>query len=164
MKRFFYLGLIGCLLLAGCSMAASEGKIGKTEHRRVVVLGEYAGDALAKKYANQYSAVVFYSPDRGALSGATLKALTATLGPSSFMRRLMNEFRSMGNTSGEWEVIIPARTERYFLVTLRNMEDGAVANADGKIILPESSENTEIEKEVARVFGSSFSVMYQEPF
>ena len=72
----------------------------------------------------------------------------------------MNELRSISNTSGEWEIIVPGSIERYFLVTLRNMEDNAVSNVSGKIRLGDSTENSEIDKEVNRVLGNSFEVVY----
>lgn len=160
MKKNYLVWFIVCLALSGCSMAVSEGRIGKSEHSRFVVLGESVPEEEVKACANQYNAVVFYTPSRGYLAGGVTRALTSTIGPSSFMRSLMNEFRSMGDSSKDWEVIIPKRTKRYFLITLRNMENNAVVNARGQIILPESSTNGEIEKEVARVFGNSFEVNY----
>jgi len=157
-KKLLYFMI--CVQLAGCSIAASEGKIGRSEHSRFIVLGESVAQADAQKYANKYNSAVFFSPNRGFIAGATTKALTATLGPSSFMKGIMNEFRSMSNSSKDWEVVIPEIAERYFLVTLRNMEDDAVTNAYGQILLPESFYNREIDEEVARVFGYDFEVIY----
>lgn len=162
MKKSYLVWFIICLALSGCSIAASEGTIGRSEHSRFIVLGESVNKEEVQQYANQYNAVVFFTPSRGMLAGAVTRGLTSTLGPSSAMKGLMNEFRSMSNSLKDWEVIIPKRTERYLLITLRNMEDNAVVNAEGKIILPESSVNGEIEKEVARVFGNTFEVNYDK--
>lgn len=160
MSNLSQLFLVFCLALSGCSIAASEGKIGRSEHSRFILLGEFISDEEALKYANQYNGAVLFSPSAGFIAGATTKALTATLGPSSFMKGVMNEFRSMSNSSKDWEVIVPEIAKRYFLVTLKNMDDHSVTNAHGRIIIPESSYNREIDEEVVRVFGYDFEVVY----
>lgn len=158
MLRGIYLILLFAAL-AGCSIAASSGQMGKSEYRRFVVLDRATGDE-AMQYAGKYDASVLFTESRSGIADAVTKGLTATLGPSSAMKGLMNELRSISNTLGEWEIIVPGVTERYFLVTLRNMEDNAVSNVSGKVRLVDSIENSEIDKEVSRVFGDSFQVIY----
>jgi hypothetical protein len=162
MKKHLCFVLVLVLFLEGCSISASQGEIGKSQYSSFVMLGEYADRADIKRYAEKYNMVVICSPNRGAIAEATLKTMTSIIGPSSFMKSLMNEFRSMSSTDKEWEIIIPMQSERYFLVTLRNMEDNAVTGASGMIRLPESSDNPEIEKEVLRVFGNAFHVSYDD--
>src|SRR3989338_5840405 len=120
MVRGIYLILLSAVL-AGCSIAASSGQMGKSVHRRFVVLDRATGDE-ARQYARKYDSSVLFTESRGGIADAVTKGLTATLGPSSAMKGLMNELRSLSNTSGEWEIIVPAAIERYFLVTLRNIE------------------------------------------
>lgn len=148
--------LLSCFALIGC--AVSQGVLGTSDIRRVVVLGEHVDKNIVHACAEKYDAAVFYSLSSGPIANLTSKALSSTAGPSGFMRRLMNEFRSISNTSGNWEFIVPNQAERYFLVTLRNMEDNAVTNARGTIYFPESNVNEAITREVARVFGDGFNV------
>jgi hypothetical protein len=132
--------------------------MGKSEYRRFVVLDRATGDE-ARQYAGKYDASVLFTESRGGIADAVTNGLTATLGPSSAMKGLMNELRSISNTSGEWEIIVPGVVERYFLVTLKNMEDSAVSNSSGKVRLVDSVENSEIDKEVNRVLGDGFKVV-----
>ncbi len=160
MTKFLFLTM--SLLISGCAPSLSEGVLGKSAYQRILYLGESVAKAEAIKYGKQYNAVVIYSPSSGAIADATTKALNSAIGPDSFMKWTMLEFRSMSNTSKDWEVIIPRRTERYFLVTLRNMENNDIVNAHGLIILPESSVSEGIKNEVSRVFGNGFRVVFKE--
>jgi len=148
------------LLLGGCATAASQGRLNNVEFRKFVILGEQVSSDTAVLYANKFNAKVFYTPSRGAIAAGVVKGLTGTLGPSSAMKSLMNDFRSMSNTSGEWEIVVPNIAERYVLVALRNMENGAVVNAKGKFYLCESKENSAFVSEVKRVFGDGFNVEF----
>lgn len=158
MVRGIYLILLSAVL-AGCIMAPLPGQLGQSEYRRLVVLNRATQDE-AGQYANQYNAKVFYTQTRGVMADAVTKGIVGTVGPSRAMKQLMNELRSISNTSGEWEIIVPGVTERYFLVTLRNMEDNAVSNSSGEIRLVDSTENSVIAQEVNRVLGNSFKVVY----
>lgn len=138
-------------------MAPPPGKIGLAEKRRYLVLHR-ASVLEATQYADTYNVTVLYHETRGITADVMTKGLTTIVGPSRAMKHLINELKSMSNTSGEWEFIIPRVAERYFLVTLRNMEDHSVTNASGKVILVDSHENTNISSEVNRVMGEGFKV------
>jgi hypothetical protein len=158
-KLFTYLPII--FLLAGCVTTAKSGlRIGTTEHRRLIILGEHIPDSTAKDYANKYNSLVYYTPSRGAIADSVSSSLRGTLGPSSAMRSLIEELKSINNTDGFWKLIVPKVAERYFLVTLKNMGDNSISNAKGEIILPESQKNQEIEMEIKRVTNGSFIVNY----
>ncbi len=150
------------LLLSGCATTPSlnSGTLGRSEIRNVAILGEHVSLETAQYTANKYNARVLYSRSRGGLADAVSSSLSGTMGPSRAMRDIINELKSINNSDGSWKLIIPSSVERYFLVTLRNMEDKAITNAQGQIILLESSANKEIEQEVVRVFGSGFEVIY----
>ncbi len=151
------------ILLSGCATTPSpgSGKLGTSGYKSVVILGENVNSETAKHYANKYNAKVLYKPGRGFLADAVSNSIRGTLGPSRAMMDLIRELKSINNTEGAWKLIISSSAERYFLVTLRNMDDNAVGNAHGKIILLESSADKEIEQEVARVFGDGFEVIYK---
>ena len=162
-KNIFHL-LCFVLALAGCATTASikRGDLGESPYRNVVILGEHVSNTIAQQYANEYNARVLYSvPTSNFLSDAVSSSVRGVIGPSRAMRDLILELRSINNTSGDWAFIIPRTVERYFLVTLRNMEDSAIMNAHGKIVLPEFSDNRALELEVARVFGDEFKVVYE---
>ncbi|MBL7130495.1 MAG: membrane lipoprotein lipid attachment site-containing protein [Candidatus Omnitrophica bacterium] len=163
MKRLLCFLFIS-LLLSGCATTSKyPGTIGKTDIRKLVILGEHISQETAQQYANTFNARVFYSPSRGAIADSISNSLRGTIGPSSAMRHLIAELESMNNTSGHWELIVPKIGKRYFLVTLRNMEDKAVVNSAGEVYLPESPPNNQIDNEVKRVFGNSWHTKYQNP-
>jgi len=151
------------VLISGCATTPSpgSGKLAKSGYRNVVILGEHVNPETAQHYANKYNARVLYTPGRGFLADVVSNSLRGTLGPSRAMLDMINELKSINNTEEIWKLIIPPLAERYFLVILRNMDNNAVANARGQIILLESLANEEVEQEVARVFGENFAVKYQ---
>lgn len=151
------------VLLSGCATTPSStsGNLGKSSYRNVVILGEHINRGIAQEYANKYNASVLYTPGRGFLSDTVSNSLRGTLGPSRAMRDLINELKSINNTEGDWTLIIPSLAEKYFLVVLRNMEDGALSNAKATVYLvDESSKNEAIETEVGRVSGGRFTIKY----
>lgn len=151
------------LLLSGCvtTPSSTSGNLGRSQYRNVVILGEHVKSEIAKEYANKYNARVLYTPGRGFLSDAVSSSLRGTLGPSRAMRDIINELKSINNTEGEWILIIPSLAEKYFLVVLRNMEDGALLNANATICLvDEPSKNEAIESEVKRVSGGVFTIKH----
>lgn len=159
-KRRIGVGIVGLLMAAGC--ATSSGTLGSRSERTVVILGEHQEKALAHQYAQQYGAIVWYTPRRGALADVVSSSLRATVGPSSAMKSLINELKTLNGTSGAWTIIVPGMAERYFLVTLRNMEDGALAQTSGRIQLVDSEVHADLEQEVRRVSYGALTVHYQD--
>ena len=164
MKKQIMRMLMVSVLISGCATTPSPGSgtLGKSGYKNVVILGEHVNRETAQHYANKYNARVLYTSGRGFLANAVSNSLRGTLGPSRAMRDVIEELESINNTGGIWKLIIPSSAERYFLVVLRNMEDNAIVNTHGQIILPESSANEEIDQEVARVFGKGFEVIYSQ--
>jgi len=152
--------LIICFLFlsSGCATTASEtaGGLGSSSGRNVVILGEHISPEEAQKFADKYEAIVLFGPSRNILSDAVSTSMRGAVGPSRVMRDLIVELKSLNYTSGEWSLIIPAQAERYFLVLLRNMEDGALSNAKGIILFESASRSASLDTEVKRVFGSGF--------
>lgn len=148
------------VFLGGCATTGYQGRLNNVEFRKLVILGEQINNNTADVYAKKFNAVVFFTPNRGAIAASIVKGLTGTIGPSSAMKSLMNDFRSISNTSGEWEIVVPDIAERYVLVILRNMEDNAVINASGKFNFCDSENNLSFASEVKRVFGNDFDVEF----
>ncbi len=144
-------------LLSGCATTPSStsGNLGKSQYRNIVILGEHRSDKMASQYANKYNAIVLYNSGRGLLADAVSNSLRSTVGPSRAMRDVINELKSLNNTQGEWKLIIPSLAEKYFLVVLNNIEDGALSSAKITIYLIESSKNESIETDIKRVSGGS---------
>lgn len=161
-KILFYILVI--FFLSGCATTSSStsGNLGKSHYRNVVILGEHVGFSdIDKQYSEKYNAIVLYTRGRGMFSDGVSKAITGTFGPSKAMRDVINELKSINYTEGEWKLIIPQMAERYFLVTLRNMEDGSLANVNGAIYLIDSQGNEPIEQEAKRVSHGSLAVRYK---
>lgn len=148
------------LMIAGCATTPTKETLGTRPERTIVILGEHHDESLAKRYAQRYSAIVLYTPSRGPIADVVSSSLRATLGPSSAMKWLMQELKSMNGTGGSWTLIIPRVAERYFAVTLRNMADGALAQAYGTVRLVDSVNDAAVEQEVQRVSNGSFTVQY----
>jgi len=161
-KQLKIVCLIGILLLSGCATtpSATSGNLGKSQYRNVVILGEHVSAEIAQEYANKYNAMVLYNPGRGFLADKVSNSLQRTIGPSRAMRDMINELKSLNNTEGEWKLIVPELAEKYFLVGLKNMEDGALSHAKATVHLIESSKNELIEIEVSRVSGGAFVIKY----
>lgn len=154
--------LFAGIVLAGCATtpSATSGTLGQRPYRNVVVLGEHQSRDLAQQYANTYNASVLYTPGRGVIADAVSTSIRGTLGPTRAMRDLIKDLESLNHTEGAWMLIVPSVAERYFLVTLRNMADGALSNAHATVWLPESAQNDALETEVARVSGGVFVMQY----
>jgi hypothetical protein len=163
--KIIYLAAGCCFALLGCATTASikSGDLGKSPNRNVVILGEHISPEVAQQYANEYTARVLFSPGRNLLSDAVSDSLRSVIGPSRAMRDLIIELKSLNNTSGEWLLIIPRYSERYFLVLLRNMEDNALSSAKGIVHLESDEKNLPLDTEVKRVSGGSFIVLYGVP-
>jgi len=127
----------------------------------LVILGEHIYPGVAQQYADKYQAQVYYSASHGPIADAVSSSLRGAVGPSSGMKQLIEELKSMNNTNGEWKLIIPQAAERYFLIILRNINTGTLSNAVGKVCLVESSQNKDVEQEVQRVTNGAFSVEYR---
>jgi len=155
-----FLIVILVFFCSGCApLAAPPGKIGLLEGRKFVILNKATPNEAAQ-YSNKYNAPVFYSESRGLIADGVTKGMVATSGPSRAMNHLMNELRSISNTSKDWDFIVPENAESFFLCVLKHMESQAVTNCSGKINLEIPRKNIEIEKEVSRVFGDGFRVVY----
>jgi len=156
-KKLFVLILI--LVFSGCATTASRtsGDLGGSPFRNVVILGENVSPEVAQKYANEYGARVLFSPSRNLLSDVVSASMRGIVGPSRAMRDLIVELKSLNHTRGEWNLIIPAQAERYFLVLLRNMEDGALSNAKATVLLESAARSEFLEAEVKRVSGGNFT-------
>lgn len=150
------------LFSSGCATTPSStsGTLGRRPYRNVVILGEHISRDVAQQYANTYHASVLYTSGRGVIADAVSNSLRGALGPSRAMRDFINELKSLKHTEGAWTLIAPAIAERYFVILLRNMEDGALSNATATVWLPESARNDALETEVARVSGGIFTMRY----
>lgn len=142
-------GLIGSAVIS--SGDEPEQKISEMKFRKVVILGRGVDAKLAFQYANSYRAVVWYKET---------KDVEGIAEPGPAMKELINELKDINATGEEWEFIIPGIGEEYFLITLNNMDKGALSNATGTVYLPDSSKNKSIENEVQRVSDGSFVVTY----
>ena len=160
---FFY--VITLLALFGCATTASKisGDLGKSPYKNVVILGEHISKDVAQKYAEKYNATVLYTTGRGFLSDAVSSTIRGTVGPSKAMRDLIVELKSINHTIGEWVLIIPPSAERYFLVTLRNMEDGALRDTNALVFLIKGEKDNNIETELMRVSENKLKVKYGSP-
>lgn len=159
-KLILFFVLLGFIIEGCATTPASSGNLGKAQYRTLVILGEHIDTNLVTQYAKKYNAPVYFTPGRGFIANSVSDSLRGTLGPSSAMKGLINDLKSINNTEGEWKLIIPSIAERYFLVTLKNMDDGALSNAKGTVYLIESSMNEAIETEIKRVSSGAFSVKY----
>ena len=129
-----------------------------------ILSGEHVSNAVAQQYANQYNARVLHSvPTQSFLSDAVSNSVRGVIGPSRAMRDLILELKSINHTTGEWALIIPPSAEKYFLVTLRNMEDSTLRDASASVFLIKGKRNEAIETEVSRVSAGRFKVKYGEP-
>ncbi len=132
--------------VSNCATARTEGKIGKRMESRYVILDEFVTHEDVIKYSQEYDASIIGVLSHSKTASATTRTLIALIGPSSVMKHLMNEFRSISNTSKHWEFIIPKKSQRYFLLTIKNIENNAVVNAKGQFLMIDSPVNNEIIK------------------
>lgn len=158
--------IISLVVLCGCATTAfkTSGNLGKGAYRHVVILGEHYSNDVAAQYADKYNATVLYTAGRGFLANAVSSSLRGAIGPSRSMRDLILELESMNHTAGEWVLIVPPSSESYFFVTLQNMDDDALRDADASVFLIKSVKNKGIESEMMRISGAHFKVKYGEPF
>ena len=154
--------LFAMVLLAGCATTPSptSGALGQSPYRTVVILGEHRDRELAQHYADTYNARVLYTPGHDLIADAVSTSMRGTLGPTRAMRDLIEDLESLNHIGGAWTLIVPSVAERYFLVALRNMADGALSNAHATVWLPESAQNDAITTEVERVSGGAFTMRY----
>ncbi|MDE2027435.1 MAG: hypothetical protein KGK03_02295 [Candidatus Omnitrophica bacterium] len=161
MARIFYWLFLSLSLFSGCITAPGvNGTLGYSQERRVVIVGEKVSPSIAAFYQRKYNAPVWFTPTRGLLKDSAEVVLKG-FGPSQAMRSLINELESINYTTGRWEIIVPGLAEGYFLDTLKNMGDGALAHARGDFVLIDSNGNKEVEAQVARVTNESFFVTYE---
>ena len=159
----FIIGLLLCVLLGGgCAPAVkSQGQLGYSDARRVVIVGENVDSAIAVYYQRKYDALVWFTPFEGKIANAANNLLEAGLGPSRAMQALMTELKSINYTVGRWEIIVPKIAEKYFLHALKNMETSSLAKARGEVVLIDSSGFPQMEQEVHRVTDGNFFVTYE---
>ena len=166
-RRNFRLVLaISTFVFASCvsSPNAQSSTLSNNESRNVVILGEGGKNpGTAQYYANKYNATVFYKAKTascGFLCEAVSSSIRNTFRTSGGVRHLVGELKSINYAEGEWTLIIPSFAERYFLLVLHNMEDGALSNAKATVQLIDSSKNGAIETEVNRISGGKVTVKY----
>jgi len=148
-------------MLSGCITGPGvSGNLGYSQDRRVVIVGEKVSQDIAVYYQRRYDAMVWYTPTQGTLKDSA-EIIFKGLGPSVAMRSLINELKSINYSVGRWEIIVPGIAEGYFFETLKDMENGALAQARGDIVLIDSKGNKDIEAQVARVTNNSFFVSYE---
>ncbi len=142
-----------CLLLSGLSAVsfAAEQRISQMNYRKVIILGEGIETKTAFDYSNSYRGVAWYK---------TGPALDESLQPGTAMKELMSELDGINSTGENWEFVVPAMGEKYFFLTLKNMKDGSLSNANGVLYLSESAGNESIESELARVSDGTFGIIY----
>lgn len=157
----FYSLVISSLMLSGCITGPGvSGNLGYSQDRRVVIVGEKVSSDIAVYYQRRYDAKVWFTPSQGLMRDSA-QVILKGLGPSPAMRSLINELKSINYSLGRWEIIVPKVGEGYFLATLKNMENGSLAQARGNIVLIDSQGNRDMETQVARVTDKSFFVTYE---
>ena len=128
----------------------NDPKICEMKYRKVVILGEVVDTKSAFDFANSYRAAVWYREASG----------PGVAEPGPAMKELISELEGINATGEEWDFIIPDIGERYFFVTLKNMDTGSLSNVRGTVYLAHSSKNKSIEDEIKRVSGENFTVIY----
>ncbi|MBF0490238.1 MAG: hypothetical protein HQL15_06410 [Candidatus Omnitrophica bacterium] len=161
--KFFSFILIMLLTLSGCvtEPPSTAGSLGFEDSRRVVVVGENIDSNIASYYQNKYDALVWFTPFKGKMENHVTNFFQNGLGSSVAMKGLIRELKSINYTIGKWEIIIPGIAEGYFLATLKDMQDHAMAKARGVIVLIDSTSNKNIEQQIQRVTDGNFFVSYE---
>ena len=151
------------LLCVGCSrLPTTQGALGYSEGRRIVIVGEHVDQAIAFYNQKKYRAPVWFTPSEGKLADTANDLIDkVNLAPSAAMLGLINELKSINYTVGRWEIIVPATGEAYFLATLHHMSNGALSKARGMVLLTESKGNPRMDREVKRVTDGNFFVSYE---
>ena len=155
------LSIMLMLSLVGCAKPPlTTGSLGFEDARRVIIVGENVDPNLAVYYQHKYDGLVWFTPYEGKFLNKTNNFLQSGLGPSVAMRSLIRELKSINYTIGQWEILVPATAENYFLATLKNMNDHELSKARGLVILLDSKGNKDIELQLKRVSDSNFFVNY----
>ena len=150
-----------CLALSGCfADPGVVGNLGAGEDRRVVIVGENVSPEIAVYYQRRYDAKVWFTPSQGEMKD-TRDEILNNLRPSTAMRSLINELKSIDHSLGRWEIIVPGVAERYFLMTLKFMDTDSLAHARGDVVLTDSRSNKDIEAQLNRVSDGGFFVTYE---
>ena len=149
-------------LFLGCGrVPTTQGALGYSDGRRVIIVGEHVDRAIAYYYQKKYEAPVWFTPSEGKLADTANKIIDkVNLAPSGAMQGLINELKSINYTVGRWEFIVPAVGEAYFVATLSHMGTGALAKARGVVVLPESTGSPTLERQLRRVTGGNFYVTF----
>lgn len=152
-----------CVLFAcgACAPVPTQARLGFSDERRLVVVGENVREDIALYYQKKYSALVWFTPYQGRISNAANNFIESGVGPSRAMRVLINELKSINETVGRWEIIIPKIAEGYFYNALKNMPTGSLSRARGMVVLIDSKGSTDMEAQVKRVTGGNFFVTYE---
>ncbi len=148
-----------------CAACAStlpgEGRLGSVDDRRVVIVGENIREEIALYYEKKYDALVWFTPFKGHMANTADNLLASGVGSSVARRALIKELKSINNTIGRWEIIIPKIAEKYFLNALKNMKTASLSKARGAVVLIDSNSYPEIERELRRVSDGSLFVTYE---
>ena len=157
----FNISLLYLLCFSCCvTPPGVRGDLGFSQDRRVIIVGEKVSQDIAIYYQRRYDAKVWFTPTEGVVKDSA-QVILKGFGPSVPMRSLINELKSINYSLGRWEIIVPKIGEGYFLDTLKNMDEGSLAQARGDIVLIDSKGNKDMEAEVARVTRNSFFVSYE---
>ena len=157
----YYFGFILSLttLLTSCANPPkTTASLGYEDSRRVVIVGENVKPVIAKYYEKKYNSLVWFTPYEGIFVNKANNFLQSGIGPSVAMRSLIKELKSINQTVGQWEIIVPKIAENYFLATLKQMDDHSLSKARGVVVLVDSKENVEIENQLKRVTDDYFFV------
>jgi hypothetical protein len=162
MRNLLLLLALVSFMSSGCQPApAFRGQLGFSDARRLVVIGENVRPDIVAFYEKEYSALVWSTPYEGKMSSAATKFVNSVIGPTAAMRSLIAQLKSINDTVGRWEIIVPKIGEKYFLTALKHMHTGGLARARGMVVLLDSSGMPEMEREVQRVTDGNFFVAYE---
>lgn len=149
------------IFAAGCASAIHKGQLGLSDFRRIVIVGENIRPEIARFYAKEYQANIWFTPYKeGAAVHAAYSLLRSGLGATKDQRLLIGELLSLNHTVGRWEIIVPKVAEKYVLDTLKHMSKSSLSKARGMFVLTESTNHPDLEREVLRVTEGNFFVTY----
>ncbi len=154
--------VIALLCCPSCAWTvSSNGQLGLSDSRRIVIVGENVRQDIALYYEKKYDALVWFTPFEGRMSKVANNLVQSGMGPSRAMRGLISELNSINYSVGRWEIIVPKIAEKYFLTALKNMASSSLSKARGAVVLIDSKGYTEMENELRRVSDGNFFVTYE---
>jgi len=158
----FFIGIFITLFIAGCGGALPvKNDLKYSDKRTVIILGENVEPAIAEYFQKKYDGLVWFTPYEGNVANFTSNMVESGIGASKPMRSLIAQLKGINQTIGRWEIYIPRMAEKYFIRTLKHMENGALSKARGAVILIDSVHAPEIKREMARVSKGGFFVEFE---